>query len=142
MREGEETRRSENSKVEGAAGDGLENMLDETAVDEFLADGHSDDQSEKGEPLDAILREKFAGKLRDGALRRRRWSRQASQADELGGGDAASGSTPENYGGSDPLESHGRSIEAEPIFFGGGWNLQQLAHATAAEERNGYAEKN
>jgi hypothetical protein len=108
------------------------------------------------------------GKLRDGALRRRRWSRQASQADELvekypddkknrdrdgesrarkgkaelGGGDAASGSTPENYGGSDPLESHGRSIEGEPIFFGGGWNLQQLAHATAAEERNGYAEKN
>ena len=69
MRQGEKSCGAENGDVGRAASDGFKNMLDETAVDEFLADGHSDDQSEKGETFDGVLREEFAGKLRDGAWR-------------------------------------------------------------------------
>ena len=83
MGESEKNRRANYCDDDGASRPILKNALYETAVDQFLAERHSDDQSEKRESFDIVLGEQLQRQLRKNTLNFFRLRDEATQTHNL-----------------------------------------------------------
>ena len=149
------------------AGPILKDALDETTVDQLLAQCDSSDQSEKGQAFYVVLRKKLQSQLRENSLNFFGLRNEPSQAHnlieqnqgskhhrgthcerhvgygqaELAGANLMRVRAPQNYARGDPLKREGGSVERDAIHFCGAGHLHQLADTAASEHRHGDAKK-